>query len=66
MVGSLINEGMKVEGFLHAEDPLSTMLALNQIGSAIESVDGKFINIKKRKTLFLEPEQPLDLGNSGT
>ena len=66
MMGSLINEGMKVEGFLHAEDPLSTMLALNQIGSAIESVDGKFINIKKRKTLFLEPEQPLDLGNSGT
>ena len=48
MIGSLINEDMKVEGFLHAEDPLSTMLALNQIGSVIESVDGKFINIKKR------------------
>lgn len=66
MIGSLINEDMKVEGFLHAEDPLSTMLALNQIGSVIESVDGKFINIKKRKILFLEPEKALDLGNSGT
>lgn len=66
MMGSLINEDMKIEGFLHAEDPLSTMLALNEIGSDIESVDGKFINIKRRKTSFLEPKKPLDLGNSGT
>ena len=38
MIGALMNQEMTVDGFLHAEDPLSTMSALNQIGAGI-SVD---------------------------
>ena len=32
-----MNQEMTVDGFLHGEDPLSTMNALNQIGSDIAS-----------------------------
>ena len=38
MIGALMNQEMTVDGFLHGEDPLSTMDALNQIGAGI-SVD---------------------------
>ena len=38
MIGALMNQEMTVDGFLHGEDPLSTMNALNQIGAGI-SVD---------------------------
>ena len=30
-----MNQEMTVDGFLHGEDPLSTMNALNQIGAGI-------------------------------
>ena len=38
ILGAFINQDMAIDGFLHAEDPLSTMSALNQIGASI-SVD---------------------------
>ena len=38
MIGSLINEPIKIEGFLDGEDPLSTMRALNQMGADIATV----------------------------
>ena len=41
MIGALMNQEMTVDGFLHAEDPLSTMSALNQIGAGI-TVDIKW------------------------
>ena len=33
MIGAFMNQDMKVDGFLHGEDPISTMNALNQIGA---------------------------------
>ena len=33
MIGAFMNQEMKVDGFLHGEDPISTMNALNQIGA---------------------------------
>ena len=66
MVGSLLNQEMTVEGFLQADDPLSTMSALNQIGAEIEIKKNKLIKIKHRVKPFSESKTPLDLGNSGT
>ena len=66
MVSSLINEPIKIKGFLNGEDPLSTMHALNQMGAEIEIHPKNVIQVKKSLTGFVEPIDPLDLGNSGT
>ena len=57
---------MEIKGFLDGEDPLSTMHALNQMGAEIEIHPNTIVQIKKSFTGFIEPTNPLDLGNSGT
>ena len=52
MVGALMNQEMKVDGFLHGEDPLSTMNALNQIGAGITVDESGLIYLHKRKQIF--------------
>ena len=49
MIGALMNQEMTVDGFLHGEDPLSTMNALNQIGSNITINENGLVNLHKRK-----------------
>ena len=66
MIGALMNQEMTVDGFLHGEDPLSTMNALNQIGSDITIDENGLVNLHKRKYIFQSCDAPLDLGNSGT
>ena len=66
MIGALMNQDMKVDGFLHGEDPISTMNALNQIGAAITVNDNGSVQIPKRDFIFCNCDEPLDLGNSGT
>ena len=66
MIASLINDQMKIRGFLHANDPLCTLSSLNQIGANIEIDKNGIIRIKKRNKPFLKSKKPLDLGNSGT
>ena len=56
---------MRVSGFLNAQDPLSTVNALNSIGSSI-SINGNEVILKKREVMFKDPVQELNLGNSGT
>ena len=65
IIGSLLNCDMRVSGFLNAQDPLSTVNALNSIGSSI-SINGNEVILKKREVMFKDPEQVLNLGNSGT
>ena len=65
IIGSLLNCNIKISGFLNAQDPISTLKALNQIGALIDIDDG-VIQIKKRSRSFVSPEAPIDLGNSGT
>ena len=38
IIGSLLNEDIEINGFLNAEDPISTVNALNAIGSSIQAV----------------------------
>ena len=66
MIGALMNQEMTVDGFLHGEDPLSTMNALNQIGSDITIDENGLVHLHKRKYIFQSCDAPLDLGNSGT
>ena len=65
IIGSLLNEDIKINGFLNAEDPISTVNALNAIGSSIK-VNNTAVVIKKRPISFISPERNVDLGNSGT
>lgn len=61
-----MNQEMTVDGFLHAEDPLSTMNALNQIGADIKVDENGLVHLCKRNYIFQNCDEPLDLGNSGT
>ena len=65
ILGSLLNCDMKVKGFLNANDPNSTLNALNKIGAAIEKHEDKVL-LHKRKNSFKSSLEDLDLGNSGT
>ena len=65
ILGSLLNCDMKVKGFLNANDPNSTLNALNKIGAGIEKQDDK-VFLHKRKNSFKSSLEDLDLGNSGT
>ena len=65
ILGSLLNCDMEIRGFLDANDPNSTLNALNEIGASIKKSGSKVI-LCKRESLFIKPSQNLDLGNSGT
>ena len=65
IIGSLLNCEMQVSGFLNAHDPISTIDALNTIGGSI-SINGSQVILKKREIMFKDPQEELNLGNSGT
>ena len=65
IIGSLINEDLSIKGFLNGEDPMSTAMSLNAIGSSI-NISGTDVEILKRDMPFISPENDIDLGNSGT
>ena len=66
MIGALMNQEMIIDGFLHGEDPLSTMNALNKIGAGIKVDENGLVHLCKRNQIFKNCEEALDLGNSGT
>jgi 3-phosphoshikimate 1-carboxyvinyltransferase len=66
IIGALMNQEMTVDGFLHGEDPLSTMHALNQIGAGISVDENGLVHLCKRNYIFKNCDESLDLGNSGT
>ena len=66
IIGALMNQDLEIEGFLHAQDPLSTVFALNQMGAGITIDQSGIVKLTKRSAIFTQPSAPLDLGNSGT
>ena len=66
MIGALMNQEMIVDGFLHGEDPLSTMNALNQIGAGITVDENGLVHFCRRNYIFQDCDESLNLGNSGT
>ena len=65
IIGSLLNSDILIKGFLNANDPNSTLNALNEIGASIEKVENR-VYLKKRSIPFITPKKELYLGNSGT
>jgi len=65
IIGFLLNSSMEVKGFLDAEDPNSTLRALNGIGASIKKDNG-LIYLNKRDDSLKSPAKDLNLGNSGT
>ncbi|MFL2717459.1 MAG: 3-phosphoshikimate 1-carboxyvinyltransferase, partial [Gammaproteobacteria bacterium] len=65
ILGSFLNCDMEIDGFLDADDPNSTLDALNKLGASIRR-DAKRIYLKKRSITFCNPSEDLNLGNSGT
>ena len=61
IIGSLVNEDISIKGFLNGEDPKSTAMALNQIGSSIK-INGTNAYISKRDVPFISPKSSVDLG----
>ena len=65
IISFLLNSRIEIKGFLEAEDPNSTLMALNGIGAFIQKDDG-LIYSNKRDEYFKSPSKDLNLGNSGT
>ena len=65
IISFLLNSRIEIKGFLEAEDPNSTLMALNGIGAFIQKDDG-LIYSNKRDKYFKSPTKDLNLGNSGT
>ena len=66
MIGAFMNQNMVIDGFLHGEDPLSTMNALNQIGAGISIDEDGRVHLRKRNQSFYNCKKALNFGNSGT
>ena len=52
MIGAFMNQNMVIDGFLHGEDPLSTMNALNQIGAGISIDEDGRVQLCKRNQRY--------------
>jgi 3-phosphoshikimate 1-carboxyvinyltransferase len=63
LLGALAHGVTTVEGFLRADDCLATLRCLRALGIAIEETDERLII---RGGALREPEDVLDVGNSGT
>ena len=67
MLGSLLDHDLKVENFLSAADPISTMSALERVGFKYQYLhDLNAVNILNSKKRVSDPDSTLNLGNSGT
>ncbi|PUB77122.1 MAG: 3-phosphoshikimate 1-carboxyvinyltransferase [gamma proteobacterium symbiont of Ctena orbiculata] len=67
MLGSLADGVTRVKGFLEGEDSLATLNAFRQMGVTIEGPDSGRLTIRGVGVDGLQlPQNPLDLGNSGT
>ena len=65
IISFLLNSRIEIKGFLDAEDPNSTLMALNGIGAFIKKDNG-LIYSNKRDEYFKSPSKDLNFGNSGT
>lgn len=67
MLGSLAQGTTRISGFLEGEDSLATLNAFRQMGVKITGPDAGKVEIEGVGMQGLKkPEEPLDLGNSGT
>ena len=67
IIGSYLNQESLISNILSSSDPICTANALNQVNAnLIFNKLSNTVKITRRKIPFQDPENPLDLGNSGT
>ncbi len=66
MLAALAKGTSKVRNFLQSEDCLNTLHAMERLGARSFFTDDGELTIQGTGGKFLEPVDPLDLGNSGT
>lgn len=66
ILSSLTEDIVEIEGFLKAEDPLSTRYCLEKLGVEFREEDKRLLVIGRGLTGFSEPDDVLNAGNSGT
>ena len=67
IIGSYLNQESIISNILSSSDPIYTANALNQVNAnLIFNKLSNTVKITRRQIPFQDPEDPLDLGNSGT
>jgi 3-phosphoshikimate 1-carboxyvinyltransferase len=65
MLAALAKGTSEIHGFLRGEDAMSTLSAMCSLGASAKFVDD-VLKITGTGGNFIEPANPLDMGNSGT
>jgi 3-phosphoshikimate 1-carboxyvinyltransferase len=66
LLGAMTIDPVRIRGYLHAEDTISTLNALRSLGALVEERDGEVV---MRGVGLREPREvtnPIDVGNAGT
>src|SRR3989304_1553839 len=66
ILSSMIDDNVAIENFLFCQDCIKTLDILNKLGVKIEKINGNLIVYGKGIKNFKEPDEILDVGNSGT
>ncbi|HEY4695651.1 MAG TPA: 3-phosphoshikimate 1-carboxyvinyltransferase [Candidatus Hydromicrobium sp.] len=66
IISSLVNDNVIIENFLFCQDCIKTVDILNKIGVKIEKINGNLIVYGRGIKNLKEPDEILDVGNSGT
>ena len=66
IISSLINDNAVIENFLFSQDCIKTVDILSKLGVKIEKIDGNLIVYGRGIENLKEPDEILDVGNSGT
>ena len=66
ILSSITNNSVAIENFLFCQDCIKTLDILNKLGVKIEKINGNLIVYGKGIKNLKEPDEILDVGNSGT
>ena len=66
IISSITKENVVIENFLFSEDCIKTIEVLKKVGVKIEKLNGNLIVYGRGIESFREPDEILDVGNSGT
>jgi len=66
IIASTVSNDVVIENFLFSEDCINTINVLEKVGVKIEKINGNLIVRGKGIRNFKEPEEILEVGNSGS
>src|SRR4030065_816385 len=66
ILSSMINDNVAIENFLFCQDCIKALDILNKLGVKIEKINGNLIVYGRGIKNLKEPDEILDVGNSGT